>query len=107
MQSRVGCASFVWTITTRGDGLPVAARLNGLIRSVANWFQQTFRTLRIPRHTERSPVMDHLMREQNPALLRNHADQVLLDLDWIFLLRQIEAARDALYVRVHHDAGRD
>src|SRR4029077_1162316 len=47
------------------------------------------------------------MREENPPLLRNNLDQVLLDLFRVRILRQVEALREPLHVRVHHNAGRD
>jgi len=47
------------------------------------------------------------MGEQNPFLFRNDLDQVPLDLHRFGVFGQIEPARDALHMRVHHDAGGD
>ncbi len=47
------------------------------------------------------------MGKENPFLFGDDLHQILFDLDGVGVLRQIQAARDALDVRIHHDAGRD
>ena len=45
-----------------------------------------------------------LMSKQNPSLARNHPHQILLDVLGIVILRELQPARDAVYMRVHHKA---
>ena len=47
---------------------------------------------------------DDLMREQNPFLARNYLHQILLNVLRIVVLRELQPARDAMKVRVHHHA---
>ena len=75
-----------------------------LVFGVADILQQTLRALRASRDAQRTPMMDHLVREQRPALARDDLHQVLLDADRIVILRQLQSTRDAMHVRVDYYA---
>jgi hypothetical protein len=46
--------------------------------------------------------MDNLMREQNPAFLRDDLDQILLYFHRVNVFGETEAARHPLYMSVNH-----
>ena len=58
----------------------------------------------MPRHAQGPAVVNDLMGEENPFILRDHFHQILLDLDGLGVFRQIETARQSLHVRVDDDA---
>ncbi len=50
---------------------------------------------------------DQLVGKLDPGILRNDFDEVLLDFLWIFVLGQIETAREAHDVRIDDDSAGD
>jgi len=59
------------------------------------------------RHAKRASVQNDTVREDDPLILRDDLDQVLLDLDGVGFPGEIEARGDALYVSVDHDPAGD
>ena len=49
--------------------------------------------------------MNHLVGEEDPAILRNDLHEILLDLCRFSVLGQVEALSDALHVGVDDNAG--
>src|SRR5579872_3694405 len=45
---------------------------------------------------------DYAVGEVNPLLARNYAHQVLLDVAWVVMLRELQSARDAMDVGIDH-----
>src|SRR6202034_4860828 len=68
-------------------------------------FQVARKAFRLARLTDSAPVPDQLVGEQYPFFLRNNLDQVLLDLLWVGILRQIQAPAEPLHVRIDDDSG--
>src|ERR1022692_4569456 len=79
----------------------VGSGSDGLIFRIAGRIQQTFRAARLAGLAECAAMVDNLVREEYPAVLRDDLHQVLLDLAGIGLSGQIQPAGDALHVRIH------
>src|SRR5664279_4529175 len=75
-----------------------------LVGGVAEVLQRTIGALGFAGDAQRATVQDDLVRETNPLVARDRLHQVLLDLLRILVFRQLQAARDALHMRVHHHA---
>src|ERR1700686_3067224 len=76
----------------------------GFVSGVTDILQQTIHTFRPPRRTQLASMPDDLVRERNPLFTRDDFHQILFNLYGIGVLRQLESARDASYVRVDHYA---
>jgi hypothetical protein len=73
------------------------------IRRITKFLKRTVHTLRLPGHTNLPPVMNQLMRERNPSILRNDLHQVLLHLLRSCLLGQLQPPRQPHNMRIDHD----
>lgn len=79
----------------------------GLVFCVAKLFEDAFGAFGTTGLADTAAVMDQLVGEKNPAVLWNHAHQVLLDFLGIGIFCQIEPLGKALNMRVNDDAGSD
>src|ERR1041384_2956210 len=64
----------------------------GLVAGVANVFEQAVGAPGAAGDAQFASVPDNLVREQSPALARDHAHQVLFDLFRIFFPGQLQAS---------------
>jgi hypothetical protein len=60
------------------------------LRSVTERIKRTLAALWFARKADSAPEMNHLMRKLNPACLRKQLHQILLNLNGLFVLRQVE-----------------
>jgi hypothetical protein len=75
-----------------------------LVLGVAKRFDGAFGTFWFAGDAEAAAVMDDLVAEQGPALLRNDLHEVLFDLLGIVVLRELPPSRDSMDVRVSDDS---
>ena len=71
---------------------------------VADGLDRAFGALWFASYAQAASVMDDLMAEERPALLRNDLHQVLFDFLGIVVLRELPASRDAMDVGIDYDA---
>src|SRR5690348_15261129 len=76
-------------------------RRPSLVFSVAERLNRAVCATRLPRDAEIASVMNHLVREQYPAILRDDLHQILLDLLRLVVLCELPAARDTMHVRIY------
>ena len=76
----------------------------GLVRGMADIFQQAVGAFRTPRNAKLAPVPDYLVGEPGPLLARNDLDQILFDFFRIVVAGQFKSAADAVNVSVHNHA---
>jgi hypothetical protein len=76
----------------------------GFVGGVTDVFEWTLGALGHARDAEGTSVMNNLVGEVDPFVLREDAHEVLLDLDRLVVLREFEAAGDAVHVGVYNDA---
>ena len=67
-------------------------------------FSRDIRRIWVARNTQRAPVMDDLVREVDPLVLRDHFHQVLLNVFGIVAFREFQPSRDAVHMSIHDDA---
>ena len=67
---------------------------------------RTIRALRLARDAQIPPVMDHLVRVQNPPIRRDDLHQILLNLLRVIVLSELPSPRDAMHVRIDNHAHR-
>lgn len=79
----------------------------GFVGGVALVFEGAVGAAGFARDADLAAMVDELVAELNPTVLRDDFDQVLLDLDGIVVLCQFKALGKAVDVRVDHDAGRN
>src|SRR6267154_1361137 len=70
------------------------------VGGVADIFQGAIHAFGFSGDTEFASVPDELVGEENPFLARDDAHQVLLDLLWIGVRGEFEAARDAVHMSI-------
>ena len=75
-----------------------------LVLGVTEQFDEAFSAFWLASDAQAAAVVDHLVAEQSPALLRNNLHEVLFDLLRIVVLRKLPAARDAMDVGVYDDS---
>ena len=89
---------------TTSEKSAAARPSDGLIRRVADRIERAFGAARITGHAQISAVMNHLVRKENPPVLRDDAHEIFLDLYRVGLLRQVETAGDTLNMGVDDDS---
>src|ERR1700732_3793314 len=83
------------------------AVLNDLVFRIADGFEVAIEAAGLAGDTNAAAMPDELVGKLNPFFFRNDAHEVLLYFFGIFVLREIEAAREANHVGIDHDAARD
>jgi len=81
--------------------------LRRFIFGITEGINATFRTFRRARHTKRAAVQNDTVCEDDPLILGDDLDQVLLDLDRVGFPGEVEACGDALHMSVDHHSGGD
>ena len=88
----LGCGFWAGVVLRVGGG----SWARRFIFCVADAIQVTLGAFREAGDTQGAPVKDDLVREQDPLLLRDDLDEILLDFDRVRVLREVQALRDAL-----------
>src|SRR6266852_7424835 len=81
--------------------------LNGFVLRITDGFEVAVDAAGFAGDAHAAAMPDQLVRELNPFFFGNDTYQVLLDFFGIFVLGEIEAAREANHVGVDHDAASD
>src|SRR5260370_39645843 len=80
-----------------------ATFLNGFVLRLTDRFEVAIDAAGFAGDAHAAAMPDQLVRELNPFFLGNDTYQVLLDFFGIFVLGEIEAAREANHMGVDHD----
>src|SRR5260370_4585309 len=81
--------------------------LNGFVLRITDGFEVAIDAAGLAGDAHAAAMPDQLVRELNPFFFGNDTYQVLLDFFGIFVLGEIEAAREANHMGVDHDAASD